>query len=180
MNKKLNNKKNKTKKIKEIKYRSEEQQEVIRFVIILISIFVIVGAIYGVSKFLIEDEDATEETETVSGEINYDLVTVGTMFNRNYDEYYVVAYKKTDASAILYSSIVNKYSNKDKALKVYFCDLDNSLNNEYYVGETGESNPNAKKMSDLALGKFTFLKIKDGKIVKYLEDIEEAKKELGV
>ena len=169
----------KVKKIKTPKYRSEEQQEVIRFISVLIIVIAVVSIVYGVSRLFI-DEKSKFNDNVIPGEINYDLVTVGTMFNRNYDEYYVVAYNKEDSQAILYSSIMSKYTNKEDSLKIFFCDLSNSLSSAYYVGETGESNPNAKTIDDLALGNFTFIKIKNGKIVKYIENIEEAKKELGV
>lgn len=178
MAKKLNDRAN-NKKIKEVKYRSDEQKEVIRFIIILISIFVIVGAVYGLSKVFIKDNTSTEK-EPVTGQINYDIVTVGTMFNRSENEYYVAIYKKTTPSAILYSSVINKYASKDKSLHVYFCDLENSLNSAYYVGEKGVSNPKAKTIDEVAFGDFTFVKIKNGKIVKYIENIDDAKKELGV
>lgn len=164
------------KKIKEKKYRSEEQKEVIRFFIILISVLVVVCAVYGISRMFIKETNPYED-EVTEGEINYDVVTVGTMFNRSDNEYYVALYEKDDASAILYSAIINKYSKKDKSLKVYFCDLTNSLNKEYVKDV---SNPNAKTIEDVAFSKFTFVKIKNGKIVKYFENIDDVKKELSV
>mgnify|MGYP006990201815 CR=1 FL=1 len=59
------NKDVKVKKQKEIKYRSEEQQEVIRFIIILVSIFAVVGIVYGVTKIFIKDEVKNTDEITV-------------------------------------------------------------------------------------------------------------------
>lgn len=170
----------KAKKIKELKYRSEEQKDLIRFLIILIGVVAIVSVVYGVSRFFIKEDSNIFKDEVTAGKVNYELVSVGTMFNRNYEEYYVVAYEKEDTQAILYSALMNKYTNMPNSLKVFFCDLDNKFNKDYYIGETGESNPGAKSIDDLALGEYTLLKIKNGKIVKYIETIEETKKELGV
>lgn len=169
----------KVKKLKQSKYRSEEQKDMMRFLIILFGVIAVVAIVYGISRFLIKEEDVFKD-EVVTGQVNYELVTVGTMFNRNYSEYYVVAYEKEDTQAILYSALMNKYTNMTDSLKVYFCDLDNKFNENYYVGETGESNPGAKSIEELALGKYTLLKIKNGKIVKYIETLDETKEELGV
>ncbi len=168
----------KEKKIKEVKYKSEEQQEITRFIIILVSIFVLVGIVYGVSKIFIKDKETSTDTVT-PGSVNPDLVTVGTMFNRPEDEYYVALYDKTIKEAVIYSAIISSYTSEEDALHVYFCDLDNFFNKDY-ISPDESSNPNAKEMEDLKLGKFTFVKIKNGKIVTYLETKEDMKKELGV
>lgn len=173
------NKEKKVKKVKEVKYRSEEQQEVIRFVIILVSIFALVGIVYGVSKIFIKDAEKPIDDEVVAGTINYDIVSVGTMFNRADNEYYVALYDRSEANAILYSSIVNVYANKEKSLKVYFCDLENSFNKQY-LAEDGVSNPNAKTIDDVKFGKFTLVKISKGRITKYIESVEDMKKEFGI
>lgn len=177
-------KKEKSKKISKIKekttYLSDEQREVMNFIIIIVGIVALIGVIYGVSKIFIKNAEPESNEEVVAGAIDYDVVSIGTMFNRPIDEYYVAIYNKEDAQAIYYSAIINKYMNKEKSLKVYFCDLNNSLNKKYYVGTNGETNPNAKKITDLALGDLTFIKIKDGKIKKYLETVDEIKKELGL
>ena len=101
------------------------------------------------------------------------------MFNRSEEEYYVALYKKSEKDAILYSSIINKYANEEKSLKVYFCDLENKFNEEYYVGNEN-SNPKAKTIADVKFGDFTLVKISKGKIVKYVENIEDMKKELNI
>ena len=101
---KLNDKfnKNKNKKIKETKYISEEAKEIRNFVIILISIIVIVLIVYGVSKVFMKDEKNTTEDTVQEGKIDYDKVSVGMIFNRNYDEYYVAVYNEENNQAVLY------------------------------------------------------------------------------
>lgn len=75
---------------------------------------------------------------------------------------------------------MNKYMDKEKSNKVYFCDLSNELNKKYYVGEDKDSNPNATTSSELAFKDLTLIKIKNGKIVKYLETLDTIKTELGI
>ena len=184
MTKNLNdNYEKKNKKTKEPKYRSEEQQEVIRFVAILIGIIIIIGLVFIVSNVFIKNDNEESETDVVAGQINYDLVSIGTMLNRLDNEYYVAIYKKSSSDAMMYSTIINKYLT-DNYLKgylpIYFCDLDNRLNTDYYVGTDKESNPKATKIEELALGDFTFIKVKSGKIIGYYENIDDVKKELKV
>ena len=56
----------------------------------------------------------------------------------------------------------------------------NELNKKYYVGEDKDSNPNATTSSELAFKDLTLIKIKNGKIVKYLETLDTIKTELGI
>ena len=178
---KLNDKfnKNKNKKIKETKYISEEAKEIRNFVIILISIIVIVLIVYAVSKVFMKDEKNTTEDTVQEGKIDYDKVSVGMIFNRNYDEYYVAVYNEENNQAVLYSTIITNYVSEKDSLKVFFCDLGNYLNEKYYVGKDGTSNHNATKVDELGFKDLTLLKIKNGKIVKYIEDFDTFKEELS-
>lgn len=163
---------------KEGKYISDEAREIRRFAIILISIIIVVLVVYGVSKvFIKENKNINEETVT-AGVIDYDKVSIGTMLNRNQDEYYVVIYDGEDANAVLYSALINKYISKEKHLPIYYCDLGNKLNSKYYNKD--KSNPNAKTIEELSLKEFTLIKVKNSKIVKYIENLDTFKSELGL
>lgn len=173
----------KSNKLKSQKYYSEEQQEIRRFIIILGSIIFVVLAIYIISNLANKKNDY-HYTDVKEGEINNDIVTVGTMFNRPEGEYYVIAYDEEDVDSVLYESTLAKYNNYFsigfKKMKVYYCDTTNKLNEAYVAQEGENSNPKAKTIDELKLGKFTFLKISNGKIVKYIEDINLVETELGI
>lgn len=166
-------------KIKEKKYYSEEQQEVIRFVIILVVIVAIVALAYLISS-IVRSKNKYYYDEVTPGQINNNIVSVGTMFNRANEEYYVILYKEKDTAAAYYDSVVRTYTAKEGALQVYYCDLSNKLNEKYYAGKDGKVNSEAKTIEDVSFGDFTFVKIKKGKIVKYIEDIEKVKTELDI
>ena len=179
---KLNNivKTKNTKKVDIDKYTSEESKEVKKFIIILLSIIVLVLAVYGITRLINNNKDNNEDRTVTAGAIDYDKVSVGTLFNRADDEYYVIVYDGEASNAIYYSALMNKYMDKEKSNKVYFCDLSNELNKKYYVGEDKDSNPNATTSSELAFKDLTLIKIKNGKIVKYLETLDTIKTELGI
>ena len=169
---KLNDKVNK----KLDKYVSEEGKELKRFIIILFAIIILVLIVYGITRFVKKDEQAKEEV--TAGVIDYDKVSIGTMLNRNISEYYVIIYDGKNENAILYSSIINKYIAKTDSKKIYYCDLGNKLNSDYKAKD--KVNKEAKNISELSLGDLTLIKVKNGKIDKYIEDIDTIKSELGL
>lgn len=182
LNDKIVNSKNNNKKktVKEEKYISEESKEMRNFLIILFSIIIIVLIVYGVSKIFIDDEPTEDSGRTVqTGQIDYDKVSIGTMLNRNYSEYYVAIYDEEDTNAVVYSSIITKYLENEDAIKVFFCDLGNKLNSKYYVGSDGETNPNAQDISELALGDLTLIKVENGEITDYIEGLDAFRAEFS-
>lgn len=178
LNDKIDDKKKK--KIKAEKYISDDSKEIRRFVIILFSVIIVVLAVYGISKVLIDEPNDEYVRNTTAGVIDYDMVSVGTMLNRNYDEYYVAIYDEEDPQAVFYSTIITLYTNKEDAIKVYYCNLGNYLNQKYKVAEGEETNPDATNISELALGDLTLIKVENGRIVDYIEDIDTIREEFDV
>lgn len=164
--------------MKKINYQTDEQKEMIHFLIVLGVIIALVLGVYFISKIFVLDKNLFEVTYQ-DGTVNYERAIVGTMFNRPEKEYYVMIYDEKDNHGIYYSAISTKYSQSEKALKVYHIDLGSALNSSYYVSDEN-SNKNATKPSEVKLKDLTLVKIKNGKITKYLENISEIEKELAV
>lgn len=169
------------KKNKLKKYETEEQMEVKRFIYVLLGlIFIIVGIYFFTRAFVTKDLfKETKEINYTTGTINYDTAIVGTMLNRPESEYYVVAFSMKDTDAIYYNTIASKYKNGKEALKVYYLDLDNELNKKY-ISEDENISTSYKTIDELKLGSITLLRIKNGKVTKYITNIEEIKKEFGI
>lgn len=169
------------KKIKNIKIDKsvDDSNEIKAFIIIVAVIVLLIGAIYGLTELFKEE---TVLDNSVPGEINYDVVTVGTILNRPYEEYYVLVYNQEDDEAPIYAAVLSKYmenSAEKDYIKMFYCDLHNSLNKGYYnVNNDNKSNPKAAKTEDFDFGDITLIKIKNGKITKYIEKIEEIKEVL--
>ena len=173
-----NNKKNPLikdqKRIRSINVGSEDENEIRKFIIIIVVIVVLVGIVYAITELTKKDTKSNEEV--VTGEIDYNTLSIGMLLNRPEKEYYVIIYDAENPDAILYSAMINKYDAKTSKLKLYYCDLGNALNNKYYnVGSDNKSNPNATGIDELDLGDLTLIKVKDGKITKYVENIDEIK-----
>ena len=151
--------------------KTEEQKEIKKFIIILLAILLIVGCVYFITDKFIEKGDYSN---TIPGSINYDRATIGTMLNRHEEEYYVFIYNSTKEEASYYSSLINKYQNKEEALKVYFIDLNNELNKDYYnVNNDNISNKKAKTIKELDLGDITLIQVKNNNISMYEDDISK-------
>ncbi len=155
-------------------YKTEESAEIKKFIFILLIVIALIAAVFGISKIIIKDE--AKDLEYTSGEVSTNSAIIGTMLNRPEKEYYVLLYDTTSKNASAYVTYANYYKTKDNALKVYYLDLTNAFNKDYYVTEN--SNPNAKKIKDLKVKDGTLIKVKNGAITEYTEGIENIAKKL--
>ena len=172
----INNKKMEKRIKKETKWSNltDEQREVIRFVLIIVIIIIFVLGVYGISKLLIKDKEEVMTNKVTPGAINYDLVSVGTMFNRPYKEYYVLLYDSTLAEATYYNTLYSQYKNANK-VKIYYVDL-SLKNNKEYVQK--EANKKLTGVNDASFKGTTLVKIKNGKVTTYLDSKEKIRAEL--
>ena len=111
----------------------------------------------------VEENDLTNE-ETV---ILYDEILVGSSFNRSDDKYFVVYYDMSNhEEAQEVSSAITKYESNEDALPVYTVDMSDVLNKKYV---SSVANEKANKASDLRIDGVTLIRVKDGKLDKYLD-----------
>lgn len=169
------------KKKKTQKYQTEEQMEIKKFIFVLLGLIIIIIGIYFFTRAFVT-KDLFKETENINyteGKISYEAVVVGTMLNRTISEYYVLAFSNKDNNAVYYNTLASKYMNLEKAKKLYYLDLDNKLNKPYVSTDENYST-SFTSLEELKFGGFTLLKIKEGKVIKYITDLEKIKIELGI
>lgn len=174
--------KEKNTKQKKVKYRTAEQDEMLKFLGVIAVVVVCVALLYVLTRvFVTKDLFNKEETkteETVQGSVNYSVASVGQILNRPYDEYYVFVYDTTGDYATDMNSLLTKYNSKEKKFHAYKVDLSNYLNKEYYKPK--EVNEKASAVADFKFGDITLIKVKNGKIDKYLTDYSKMQTELAV
>jgi hypothetical protein len=174
-------KKEKTKRIKKETYHTEEQEEVIRFVKILVIVIILVLVVYLFTRLFVTKDllnNSTTEKEVTAGSVDYDAMIIGTMLSKS-DDYYVILYNSEDLNSVYYSGLVNAYSNNDDALKVYTIDLSNELNKSYVTDNESEINLKTTDLSKFKVGNLALLKISNQKITKALTTEEEIAEELS-
>ena len=165
-----------------VTYRTSEQDEMIKFVAVILVVLLCVGGIYlftraFVTKDLFKDDKETSEV-VKEGTVNYDVAIMGQLLNRPYKQYYVAIYDTTgDYASDMYALTYN-YSQLENHKHMYTIDLANELNKSYYDVEN--VNTKATKVSEMKVGDITLIKVKNGKIDKYVVDYAKMQKELGI
>ena len=165
---------------KKERIKTTEQEEMTKFVIVLLVVLICVGGIYLLTRaFVTKDLFNNNTQETSTGKVNYKSVIVGNILNRPYDEYYVIVYNTTSEVASDISTILTDFDNRtdDAKLHMYIVDLNNKLNADYYNPE--KENKKATDVSSFMFGDKTLLKIKGGKVEKYITDLTKIKEELN-
>ena len=175
--------KKKAKKVKSnansMKVQTTEQSELKSFLIVIGVVVVCVLGLWLITDKVVNKEKEEEKEQEVVGKINYDVASVGTMFNRREETYYVVLFDTTGDKAYDMSSLMSSYKQKEGALHVYTVDLNDYMNKKYY--DPTKVDTKVKTYSDdIRFGDITLVKIKNGKITKYIVDYNAMKKELGV
>ena len=158
-----------------IKQTNEDTNMVKKFLLILTGVIVIFLLLYFVTSKTLSDS-STKSAESTKQTITYDTINVGNIFNRPYDEYYVLAYYFDGEEAYDYTTAVTSYTAESTSIKLYSLDLTAKVNNSH-VGD--KSNKNATNASEVQFNGPTLIKIVNGKISRYYdnkEDILEALK----
>ena len=129
----------KQKKLKN-NYISDGQKEVRNLIIITVIIAAIAAGLYFFTEKVLNKKDNTDNNTEV--EFDYNVCTIGNMFTRPYDEYYVFIYSSEDESAASYTALITSYRDK-KAKKLYYVDLKDAFNKE-----VANANKNRKEYED--------------------------------
>ena len=156
-----------SKKLKQAKFENEDVAQIRNLIIIFIVVVLICVGVYFLTDNMIKRESNSNNT-TQEVEIDYDIATVGTMFNRVEEEYYVLMYSSENDSKL--DSVLNKYRSSDDYIKTYFIDLDKKINSTV-VGDKLVKEP--KNSKEVKVTGATLYKIKNGSVVKCYNGIDE-------
>ena len=131
----------------------------------LVGVLVFIGVVYGLVLLMekggLFEEGYTKPTSEAT-EISSEYISIGTVFTRNMNEYYVLF---DDFSGLKSDSYVSYLASKSN-LKVYKVDM-SKPENKSFSSET--SNPKAKRSNELKINGITLVRVKNGKIVNYIE-----------
>ena len=156
-----------SKKLKQAKFENEDVAQIRNLIIIFIVVVLICVGVYFLTDNMIKRESNSNNT-TQEVEIDYDIATVGTMFNRVEEEYYVLMYSSENDSKL--DSVLNKYRSSDDYIKTYFIDLDKKVNGTVLGDKLVKEPKNSKEVKVTGA---TLYKIKNGTVVKCYSGIEE-------
>lgn len=157
-------------KIKVGKRVSEDEAQVKNLIIIFIIVILASVGIYFLTDAMIKKE-SNKNDEVKEVEIDYDIATIGTMFNRIEEEYYVLLYSNNENGSDLNSSL-DSYRSSDDYIKTYYIDLDKKINS-MALGETLNKKP--ANSQEVSVKGATLYKIKEGKVVDCISGVDEIK-----
>lgn len=160
----------KNKKVKETKIMSDDVVKVRNMLILLVGIVIVCVGLFFLTEKMIEN-DTVKQEETNEVEFDNDIATIGTMFNRNNDEYYVLMYSKEDNSKDL-DSVLDAYRSSDNYVKTYFIDLDLKINS-FVLGKDFNKKP--ANSNEVKVNGATLFKINNGKVTAAYAGVEEIK-----
>lgn len=144
---------------------TSDQDKIKSSLFTLIGVLVFIGGVYGL-VLLMENGGLFEEGYTKptkdAVEISSEYISAGSTFTRDMNEYYVLF---DDFSSLKNDSYISYLVGKSD-IKVYKVDMSKPENKEY---SSDSSNPNARNASDLKISDITLIRIKNGKIVNYIE-----------
>lgn len=169
------NKKKQIKKVnkKEVKKIEEENEmkNLLKTIIIVLVSFLICYLLFLLMGKAGMFEKGYEKPENASNEFTYNTAIMGTVFNRPESEYYV-AFDEENGNKY-FDSLLSLYKG---SLQVYKVNMSLGINAKY-KSEFG--NPKAIRPSELKISVPTLIKIKNGSIVKYLDNINDIESELS-
>lgn len=146
-------------KLKQKRIINEDMTLVRNIGLLLILVILISLGLYFLTDHMLKKED--KNSAKTGTKINYDIATIGTMFNRIEDEYYVLIYSKENDGSNL-DSVLATYRSSDNYIKTYYIDLDKKINS-YVLGDELVEKP--KNTNDVKIKEATLYKIKDGKVI---------------
>lgn len=158
----------KNNKIKQGNTVSEDVAQVRTLIIIFIIVFMVSVGIYFLTDVMIKKESLSSN-EIKEVEIDYDIATIGTMFNRIENEYYVLLYSNEEDGSKL-NRVLDSYRSSDDYIKTYYVDLDKKINS-IALGDKLVEEP--KNSNEVKVTGPTLYKIKDGKVTDCLSGTEK-------
>ena len=156
------------------KYYTDEQKEIFKFGKILLGVVLIFGLMYLFTT-LVNKGDKYKRTNN-AGEIQYDSIIIGTMLNRADAEYYVLITDKSTMDNLTVISKASNYKNGAGNLPIYTADLSLEFNKNFI---SGESHYNEDNLDDFTVKGTTLVKVKNGKIIKFIEEKDKILEELN-
>lgn len=150
------------KKINRLKQKrviNEDMTNIRNLIILLIIVVGVCIGLYFLTEHMIEKDTAKTNTNN-EAIINYYIATIGTMFNRIEEEYYVLIYSSEDNGTDL-DSVLSTYRSSDNYIKTYYVDLDKKINNSAISEET---NKKPSSSTEVKVVGPTLYKIVNGKV----------------
>lgn len=147
---------------------NDDYTESTRGTLITLGVVLLVFGLFYLITVLISNSNKGLNTKEPTKEdvaIQYYEILGDDTFTMNSDDYYVLFYDFDGPSSVYYEYLFNQYAGVEGQY-IYKVDLGKNFNTKF-IGD--ETNPKAKKASELKVKDATLIKIQDGRNVSYVE-----------
>lgn len=162
--------KNKNKKVIERNLNNDEKEvsTVIKIAIGVVLVFALVYLVFAIFT----GEIKLKKDKTTQPTIQYVEILAETTFKQNKEDYFVLYYDFSKDDAALLETIAEVIGNEATTYKV---DLNKKFNGNYIIGDDESINKSPKNIDELKVKNPTLIRIKKGKIVKFITGIGDIK-----
>lgn len=155
---------------------TSSSDEISKIIKIISAIAVCFAIVYFATSYITGRMSGKEETGEV--EIQKEEILITETFEKTDKEYMIVYYDyEDDINAGLYAMLIQNYNNnnKKKDVPVYKVDLASNLSKNYLAQDEEKSNTKPTSLSNLKIKGATVIRIKDKKVIKYVEGKDSIK-----
>lgn len=138
----------------------EANDEMSKLANIFIAVSIVFIIFYLITVF-VTNRPKAKVPEIVN--IQYEEILGGSIFNKNEESYYVLAYEKTNINNDMYQYFLSAYRGDVTSLKVYIVDLSNIFNKPFIKENSSFDEENISFKED------TLLKVSKGKVIETFE-----------
>ena len=156
----------------------KNDSEITKLIKIVLIVTAIMVVFYGITLLVTKNQKSDSfdnKTASEKAVIQYDDIMIGTMLNKDHDNYYVLIKEDDDNRVIEYETLMKLIASKTDAPKIYTANLTDSFNKKYLAKEANESND----MEDFRVSGTTLVEIKDGEIANTYSDHDSIAEELN-
>lgn len=162
--------KNKNKKVIERNLNNNEKElsTIIKITVGVVLVFIVVYLLFAIftGEIKLTKDKSTEPT------IQYSEILAETTFKQNKEDYFVLYYDFSKDNASLLETIAVVIGNEATTYKV---DLNKKFNGNYIIEDDKSINKTPNNIDELKVKNPTLIRIKKGKIVKFITGIEDIK-----
>ena len=145
---------------KQVENLFQNDKEVYKVFKIGLGVILFIGVAFAVINIFNGNWNIFTNKNTKETEIDSKMLIAGTLFNKEEDNYLVLAYDMNDEKYNFYSALASSYNNTSP--KLYYLDLSSGFNSKFISNKTVISN----NLNELKFGGATLLLIKGDKIIK--------------
>lgn len=154
-----------------------DTNEIYRMIKIFIGVVIIFLVFYFAYAFFSGEFKKDESEEEKTTEFQNVEILAGATFKQSQEEYMVFFVDYEEVDSVLIDLLRSNYNSSAKTkLRTYMVDTSKKINQNYVVSDEKDANKKPTGVNNLKVYGTTLIRIKKGKVVKYISGVSEIRK----